>query len=291
MTHLKGRGTTHDLPGGARVTPLCERLFAYRHLFALPALAIAFPFLFCRWGHIPDTGVLALAWDAIAGCALFSGQGLRLWAAGYMGRAGRSRRLKAATLLTAGPYAHVRNPLYLGNFLLCVGVVLWTESYLLLPLAVLIFWVLYLPVIFTEEEFLREQFGTSYTAYCLMVPRLLPRLKAAGPGQGTFRWRNLRKEYLSVTGTLSAVLAVTALESPAHPVRLLVLAGLLLLVPHVVESALKRGRRSAAGNGERPRETPEIALACSCRGRPDRLQFVRKGAEFKDHPARGEGEG
>src|SRR5262249_58280863 len=136
--------------------------------------------------------------------------------AGYVGRAGRSQRLKAATLLTAGPYAHVRNPLYLGNFLLCVGVVWWTESYLLLPLAVLIFWVLYLPVIFTEEGFLREQFGTTYTAYCLTVPRLLPRLRAAGPGQGTFRWRNLRKEYLGLTGTLSAVLAAPRPHSPTY---------------------------------------------------------------------------
>src|SRR5262249_47014998 len=132
------RGATSDLPGGARLIPMYKRLFAYRHLFALPALTIASPFLFGRWGHIPDGGVLALGWNAVAGCALFCGQGLRLWAAGHMGRAGRSQRLKAATLLTAGPYAHVRNPLYLGNFLLCVGVVLWTQSYLLLPLAVLI---------------------------------------------------------------------------------------------------------------------------------------------------------
>src|SRR5712692_2679349 len=134
-----------------------EKLFAYRHLFTLPALGIAFPFLFGRWGHIPRGDALEIGWDAAGGCALLCGQGLRLWAAGYMGRAGRSQQLKAATLLTAGPYAHVRNPLYLGNFLLCTGVVALTESYLLLLLAPLVFWTLYLPLIFTEEAFLQEQ--------------------------------------------------------------------------------------------------------------------------------------
>src|SRR5262249_5481244 len=185
---------------------------------------------------IPRGGVVELGWDVAGGCALLGGQGLRIWAAGYMGRGGRSQRLKAATLLTAGPYAHVRNPLYLGNFLLCLGVVLLTESALLLPLPVRVFWTLYLPVIFAEEAFLQGQFGPDYTAYCRAAPRLLPRLRTATPGQGSFRWSNLRKEYHSVMGTLSAMLAVKALElQAAHPVTLVVTAGLLLLVPHVVE--------------------------------------------------------
>jgi protein-S-isoprenylcysteine O-methyltransferase Ste14 len=95
--------------------PTHEKLFASRHLFALPALAIALPLLFGRYGHIPRGGALELGWNAAGGGALLCGQGLRIWAAGYMGRAGRSRRLKAATLLTTGSYAHVRNPLYLNR--------------------------------------------------------------------------------------------------------------------------------------------------------------------------------
>src|SRR2546425_12014871 len=98
-----------------------EKLFAYRHLFALPALGIAAPFLFSRFGHIPSGGALEVAWHVAGLCALLLGQGLRVWAAGYIGRSGRSKRLKAATLVTAGPYARVRNPLYVGNFLLCLG--------------------------------------------------------------------------------------------------------------------------------------------------------------------------
>jgi len=109
---------------------------------------------------------------------------------------------------------------------------------------VLVFWTLYLPVIFAEEAFLQARHGSDYVMYCSRVLRVLPRLRAAQPGQGTFEWSNLRKEHLSVTGTLSAVLAVKALEPQAHYRLLLVSAGLLLIGPHVVEKFLKRVRHS-----------------------------------------------
>jgi len=157
-----------------------------------------------------------------------------------MGRSGRSKRLKAATLITAGPYAHVRNPLYLGNFLLCLGVMFLTESYLLLLLSLVIFWALYLPVISAEEEFLREQFGADYLAYRQMVPRIIPRLTTAWKGQGTFQWKNLRKEYLSLAGAASAVLAIKAIEQPTYPLSFLAASGLLLLAPSLLERALKK---------------------------------------------------
>jgi len=217
-----------------------EKLFAYRHLLAIPALGVAAPFLFLRFGHIPSGGALEARWNAAGLCALLLGQGLRVWGAGYIGRAGRSKRLKATTLTTAGPYAHVRNPLYLGNFFLCLGVMFLTESYLLLLLCVVIFWALYLPVIAVEEEFLQAQFGADYLAYRQRVPRLIPRLTAAWKGQGTFQWKNLRKEYLSLAGVASAVLFVKAIEQPTYPLSFLAASGLLLLVPSLLERALKK---------------------------------------------------
>ena len=182
-----------------------------------------------------------MVWNATGLCVLLLGQGLRVWAAGCMGSAGRSKRLKAATLLTAGPYAYMRNPLYLGNFLLCLGVMFFTESSLLLLLSGLIFWVLYLPLVSVEEEFLQEQFGADYLAYRQTVPRIVPRFTAAKQEPGAFRWSNLRKEYHSVTGVISAVTAIKAIEWQAHTFGFLAISGLFLLVPHLVEKSLKKG--------------------------------------------------
>ena len=51
-----------------------EKLFAYRHLLAIPALGVAAPFLFLRFGHIPSGGALEARWNAAGLCALFLGQ-------------------------------------------------------------------------------------------------------------------------------------------------------------------------------------------------------------------------
>jgi hypothetical protein len=55
------------LAGGQR---LHEQLFAHRHLFALPALALALPVLLCRWGQIPRGGAVELGWNLAGGCGV-----------------------------------------------------------------------------------------------------------------------------------------------------------------------------------------------------------------------------
>lgn len=239
----------------------CEKLFASRHLFAIPVFGITAPFLLLRFGHIPSGGTLEATWNVAGLGALLLGQGLRIWAAGYIGRAGRSQRLKAITLFTAGPYAYTRNPLYLGNFLLCIGVMFLTESFVFLVLSGPIFWTLYLPLIFSEEAFLQQQFGTDYLAYRQTVPRILPKLTAFEQQQGTFAWSNLRKEYLSIVGAASAVFGVKAIEWRSHTVSFLIISGLLLIVPYLLERLFKKYR------GQRRRQLPSAKeRACETEG-------------------------
>jgi protein-S-isoprenylcysteine O-methyltransferase Ste14 len=85
---------------------------------------------------------------------------------------------KNRELTVAGPYAYTRNPLYLGSALVAAGFALALYSW---PVALLVaagFAVIYIPVIASEERFLRATFS-EFDAYCRLVPRFLPRLTAA----------------------------------------------------------------------------------------------------------------
>ena len=103
------------------------------------------------------------------------GEFLRIWAVGYAGASTRARTLGAARdLVTTGPYRYVRNPLYLGNFLLSFGVCLVANVYWLVAVLIVGYFSQYLPIIALEETYLLESCGQVYRAYRERVPRFIP---------------------------------------------------------------------------------------------------------------------
>jgi len=132
------------------------------------------------------------------------GLALRAIASGYV--------KKNAELTVTGPYAYTRNPLYLGSMLIAFGFSLAARSlWIALALAIL-FAVIYIPVIRSEEAYLRGVFP-GFDAYAATVPPLLPRLTpAAAPGaeRGSFSAQLYRKhrEYNALIGTLSVYAAL-----------------------------------------------------------------------------------
>ena len=103
------------------------------------------------------------------------GAALRAYASGYV--------TKNTELTTTGPYAYTRNPLYLGSMLIAFGFAAASRSWLVAGLLALLFALIYVPTIRSEEEFLRERFP-NFDDYCGSVPRLLPRLYPASRGRG-----------------------------------------------------------------------------------------------------------
>ena len=93
-----------------------------------------------------------------------------LWLRGYA--SGYVR--KDTELTTTGPYAHTRNPLYLGSMLIAFGFAAASASWVVLALLVALFAAIYIPTIQSEEMYLREHFA-GYDAYARAVPKLLPR--------------------------------------------------------------------------------------------------------------------
>jgi len=141
---------------------------------------------------------------------LILGEWLRLWAVGYAGGATRSRTVGAARgLVTAGPYAHVRNPLYLGNLLLSVGVCIIANVYWMIAVLLIGYFVQYTPIITSEEAYLRQSHGSAYEAYYTAVPRFLPRIRRySHPSSHDF---SLSRAFRSEKRTLTAVVCLMTL--------------------------------------------------------------------------------
>ena len=99
------------------------------------------------------------------------GEWLRIWAVGYAGGSTRTRTLGAARdLVTTGPYAYVRNPLYLGNLVLSLGVCVVANVYWMIAVLLIGFLIQYTPIIRSEETYLMDVCGDRYRAYCAAVP-------------------------------------------------------------------------------------------------------------------------
>ena len=108
------------------------------------------------------------SWRTMAASAalVLPGLWLRGYASGYV--------RKDSELTTTGPYAHTRNPLYLGSMLIAFGFAAAAASWVILALLAVLFAAIYIPTILSEEAYLREHFA-GYEAYARAVPRLLPR--------------------------------------------------------------------------------------------------------------------
>lgn len=172
-------------------------------------------YLFELLRHAPHP--VAAAWSL---ALVLPGLWLRAYAAGYV--------KKNRELTTTGPYSHTRNPLYLGSILMAAGFAVALLSW---PVALILavgFAVIYVPVIASEERFLRATFP-GFEAYCRQVPRLIPRLtpaKFAGSddARGTFSMAlYLRhREYNAAIGAALLYLSLLFL----HPVARVVVHGL-----------------------------------------------------------------
>ena len=114
---------------------------------------------------------------------------------------------KNEALTTTGPYAYTRNPLYFGSLVLAIGFVLASRSWWIAALVVLLFFAIYLPVIRSEEDFLRSKFP-EFTEYERDVPRLFPRVRPSLSSANSFSWHLYWKhrEYNAALG--SAILIV-----------------------------------------------------------------------------------
>lgn len=165
--------------------------------------------LFARRGWLPvpvllATLVLPPRHVAAGLLVMAAGEGVRLWAVGHIGLPSRTRDATVGALVDTGPYALVRNPLYVGNILLWsgLGVMCWPAALVIFPL----FLLYYDLIVRWEEGRVRAAHGEAFERYAARVGRWLPRRLPDGVGGWDAR-RALRTE----RGTFVVIAVVLAL--------------------------------------------------------------------------------
>ncbi len=142
-----------------------------------------------------------------------AGQFFRLFVIGYayIKRGGKNRRIYAADLVIGGLYAHCRNPMYVGNFLIACGFCLFFGSAWLCAVMIPFFGWVYLAITAAEEQFLFGKFGPAYEDYMRRVNRFVPDIRGLTTTLAghPFRWREvLAKEYGTLFSTMVGLTAI-----------------------------------------------------------------------------------
>ena len=148
-------------------TKLGEWLF--RHRTALP-LPIAGVIVGLRAGEAAPSAILITAGVAVTA----AGELIRLWGVRHIGAISRTRSQRLGPLVATGPFALIRNPLYVGNILIWVGFALSARLVWLAPLIVLLLGAEYHAIVRWEESLLVSRLGDAYRDYAAHVPRWLP---------------------------------------------------------------------------------------------------------------------
>lgn len=151
-------------------------------------------------------------WEALCILVSFAGFLVRCLVAGYVpkGTSGRNVTQQVAeSLNTLGMYSVVRNPLYLGNYLIILGLLLFTQVWWFVLLGSATFWIYYERMIFAEEEYLRQKFGPAFTEWAAKTPVFVPKFRNWKQPQLPFAWKTvLRREHSSFFGMISALTAL-----------------------------------------------------------------------------------
>ncbi len=162
-------------------------------------------YLFELLRHAPHPA--AIAWSL---ALVLPGLALRACASGYV--------KKNRELTVTGPYAYTRNPLYLGSMLIAAGFALALLSWPVALVLALGFAAIYIPVIASEERFLRAAFP-GFGDYCQHVPRLIPRFTPArtpgsqsGTGRFSFTLYLQHREYNAGIGAMLLYLSLLLLR-------------------------------------------------------------------------------
>ena len=189
--------------------------FKYRNMiFTLIAIVLFLGFRPVPLDNNPDMD----KWlDFVGICFAIAGSSFRAWAIGleYIKRGGVDKKVFAESLIVGGMFSVCRNPLYLGNLLILIGLFLVYNNPWIYCLGGGFFLFAYSAIIAAEEYFLQNKFGAEYEEYCRSVPRFMPDFRRYSQGTRgmSFSWRRpLIKDYSSIYAWIIAILLINLQE-------------------------------------------------------------------------------
>lgn len=185
-----------------------NKLFKYRGQIPVVLFLLSIPVIyFTDYQFLVENDDLFYILLIICAIVSLSGQIVRAIAIGTANKNTSGRNTKegqvAEALNTKGIYSTVRHPLYLGNYLMWIGIVMFTFNIYFIVIVSLLFWLYYERIMFAEERFLERKFGDEYINWSLKVPPFWPSMKNKVPSNIPFSMKTiLRREYSGVTATI-----------------------------------------------------------------------------------------
>lgn len=191
-------------------------LFRWRSHLPLIILALSLVAL-PRYPDAIDRAGLDRWWGILCLLVSFAGLGVRVLTLGFTASrtSGRNtREQRADSLNTTGIYSIVRHPLYLGNAIIGLGIILMSRSWWMTLIYALAFWLYYERIMLAEEGYLRSKFGSEFTEWANQTPAFLPRFRNWKRPDFPFCIRTvLRREY---GGILAIIACLFFLEAIGH---------------------------------------------------------------------------
>lgn len=178
--------------------------FKYRSYIPIFLYIVSLPFIFF---DTEDFFFFREAWWGAA-CLGISAIGMliRALTIGYTprGTSGRNADKQIAeSINTKGMYSLVRHPLYLGNFLMWLGLIIYSGSLEFLILSIAFFWFYYERIMFAEEQFVRNRFGSTFDDWASKTPPFFPKLSGWKSPELPFALRNvIKREYHGFYATI-----------------------------------------------------------------------------------------
>lgn len=180
----------------------------FRHRGWLPVLFLGVPLV--------APGIMATNLWLIGLALVVIGEGWRLWGVAAAGTTTRRRSRNVQRLVTYGPFAWSRNPLYNGNFLIWIGFAIISGVLWFIPIAILLFAVEYSLIVRFEEGVLESTFGEEYIEYRRRTPRWMPRTPRRTPQHpepGEFDWAQAWRSEISTFLQYALLIAAFVVKS------------------------------------------------------------------------------
>lgn len=226
-------------------------LFRWRSFFPL-VLLIPLLVEMQRFEWPMQSHRLQVVWELCCFAVSVIGLAVRVMTVGHRpaGTSGRNTLKQIAhSLNTTGMYSIVRHPLYLGNFLMWLGLAMFSLDWRLLVIFILAFWLYYERIMLAEESFLRRKFGQQFENWAANTPAFIPRLRGWQPPTLPFSFRTvLKQEYTSFFLLPAGFIGLELVEHLVVEKRLVVephwvILGLVGLLSYLVLRTLKKRTR------------------------------------------------
>jgi protein-S-isoprenylcysteine O-methyltransferase Ste14 len=170
-------------------------IFKNRGVLMVPPIIFA---VLCTWSEIESDLVAC----SVGGALFITGMFLRIWTQMHL----HYRLNVSKVLTTTGPYSYVRNPVYIGNTIMLVGVVIISRLLWFAPAMLVYCAIVYNLAVRFEETRLLAKYGNAYAEYLIKVPRWVPRWRSTGIGAITDARRFLASSLLVESSSLLLLL-------------------------------------------------------------------------------------